>query len=88
MDPLTPRLLGMKVTLEHAPSLLIVDGHILNKNLSILGYSKKWVMKQVEKQGAQSLNDVFLAQVDSKGNLFVDLYEDKKGKKSSEKLDK
>lgn len=78
LEPITPRLLGMKVKLEHAPSLLIVDGHILNKNLSILGYSKKWLMKEIKKQGAQSLNDVFLAQVDSKRNLFVDLYEDKR----------
>lgn len=78
LEPITPRLLGMKVTLEQAPSLLIVDGHILNKNLSILGYSKKWLMKEIEKQGAQSLKDVFLAQVDSKGNLFVDFYKDKK----------
>lgn len=78
LEPITPRLLGMKVTLEQAPSLIIVDGHILNKNLSILGYSKKWLMKEIQKQGAKSVNDVFLAQVDSNGNVFVDLYEDKK----------
>jgi uncharacterized membrane protein YcaP (DUF421 family) len=83
LEPITPRLLGMKVTLEHTPSLLVVDGHILNKNLSILGYSKNWLMKEIEKQGAQSLDNVFLAQVDSNGNLFVDLYEDKKQKSSS-----
>lgn len=84
LEPITPRLLGMKVTLEHAPSLLIADGHILNKNLSTLGYSKKWLMKEIKKQGAKSLNDVFLAQVDSKGNLFIDIYEDK-NQKNSEK---
>ncbi|HWK23689.1 MAG TPA: DUF421 domain-containing protein [Ureibacillus sp.] len=83
LEPITPNLLGMKVKLEHAPSLLIVDGHILNKNLSTLGYSKKWLMKEIEKQGAHSLNDVFLAQVDSKGSLFVDMYKDKKQKDKS-----
>lgn len=76
LEPITPRLLGMKLTLEHAPTLLVVDGHILNKNMSTLGYSKKWLMQEIQKQGAQSLKDVFLAQVDSKGNLFVDLYQD------------
>lgn len=84
LEPITPRLLGMKVTLEQAPSLLIVDGHILNKNLSILGYSKKWLMKEIKKQGAQTLKDVFMAQVDSKGNLFVDLYKDKKQQNEGE----
>lgn len=86
LEPITSRLLGMKVTLEHAPSLLIVDGHILKENISTLGYSKKWLIKEIEKQGAQSLNDVFLAQVDSKGNLFVDLYEDKNPKGNSESI--
>jgi uncharacterized membrane protein YcaP (DUF421 family) len=76
LEPITPRLLGMKMTLEHSPSLLIVDGHILNKNLTILGYSEQWLIKEIKKQGAQSLNEVFLAQIDSNGNLFVDLYED------------
>jgi uncharacterized membrane protein YcaP (DUF421 family) len=77
LEPITPRLLGRKVTMEHAPSLLVVDRHILSSNLSALGYSKKWLMKEIKKRGAHSLNDIFLAQVDSKGNLFVDLYEDK-----------
>lgn len=77
LDPLTPRLLGMKVELEHAPSLLIVDGQILNKNLSTLGYSKQWLMKELEKQGIFSIGEVFLAQIDSKGNIFVDQYSDK-----------
>lgn len=88
LDPITPRLLGMKVALEHAPSLLVVDGHILNENLSSLGYSKKWLMKELEKKGAQSLKAVFLAQVDSKGTLFVDFYDDKKKKNNSENQDK
>ena len=76
LQTITPRLLGMKVTMEHAPTLLVADGHILNKNLKILGYTKKWLMKEIQKHGAQSLQDVFLAQVDSDGNLYVDLYKD------------
>ncbi|RHW37416.1 DUF421 domain-containing protein [Lysinibacillus yapensis] len=84
LEPITPKTLGMKVKLEHAPSLLVVDGHILNKNLSILGYSKKWLMKELEKKGAKSLQDVFLAQVDSSGKLFVDVYKDKKVKNHEE----
>lgn len=88
LEPITPRLLGMKVTLEQAPSLLIVDGHILFDNLSKTGYSKKWLMKEIEKQGAQSLKDVFIAQVDAKGNLFVDLYKDQKQNNSNQMQNK
>ncbi|MEL4025043.1 DUF421 domain-containing protein [Lysinibacillus endophyticus] len=76
LEAITPRLLGIKVKLEHAPTLLVVDGHLLSKNMKILGHSRKWLMKEIQKHGAHSLQDVFLAQVDSNGNLYVDLYED------------
>lgn len=81
VEPITPQILGMKVTVEKAPSLLIVDGHILFDNLSTTGYTKKWLMKEIEKKGATSIKDVFIAQVDSKGTLYVDLYKDKKATK-------
>ncbi len=77
VEPITPSLLGMKVKLEHAPTLLIVDGHILSKNLSALGYTEEWLLKKIKKQGAKSIDDIFIAQVDSKGSLYVDLYKDK-----------
>lgn len=76
-SPITPRLLGMVVEQEHAPSLLIVDGNILENNLSTLGYSEEWLIGEVQKQGASNIEDVFLAQIDSKGELYVDLYNDK-----------
>ncbi|WP_102344961.1 DUF421 domain-containing protein [Bacillus sp. Marseille-P3661] len=72
--PITPHILGMALEQEHAPTLLIVDGNILNKNLSTLGYSHGWLLQEIQKQGAANFDDVFLAQVDSKGNLYVDLY--------------
>ncbi|MEL4024852.1 DUF421 domain-containing protein [Lysinibacillus endophyticus] len=77
VEPITPSFLGMKVKLEHAPTLLIVDGHILSKNLSALGYTEEWLQKKIKKQGAQSIDDIFIAQVDSNGSLYVDLYKDK-----------
>ncbi|MFP3919897.1 DUF421 domain-containing protein [Lysinibacillus telephonicus] len=77
LEPITPRLLGLKVQMEHAPSLLIVDGHILDKKLTILGYSNNWLQNEIQKHGAKSTNEVFLAQIDANGNLFVDLYSKK-----------
>lgn len=77
LDPITPNFLGIKVKKEEAPSLLIADGHILHENLETLGYTKKWLLQEVRKQGAADEKDVFIAQVDAKKKLFVDLYEDK-----------
>lgn len=77
LQPITPQTLHLKIHQEQAPTLLIVDRHILEKNLSTLKYSKEWLMEEIRKYGASDINDVFLAQVDSKGKLYVDLYNDK-----------
>ncbi|MFC6332737.1 DUF421 domain-containing protein [Paenibacillus septentrionalis] len=75
-EPLTASLLGMKINKEHAPSLLIVDGHILHENLGLLNLDKQWLTKEIKKQGAYDEKDVFIAQIDSNKQLYVDLYQD------------
>lgn len=75
-QPVTPQMLKMVLKQEKAPTLLIVDGQILYKNLATLGYTEEWLMKEIRKQGATNTDEVFLAQVSSDGELFVDLYED------------
>ena len=77
LEPITPNFLGIKLKKEGAPTLLIMDGHILVENLSRLGYTNKWLLQEIRKQGAANVKDVFIAQVDAKKNLYVDLYEDK-----------
>ncbi|MDY0407901.1 DUF421 domain-containing protein [Virgibacillus soli] len=76
-QPVTPKVLGMVVQQESSPSLLIVDGHVLEKNLSRLGYTKNWLETEIKNQGANSVQEVFLAQVDANGKLYVDVYNDK-----------
>lgn len=76
VEPVTPQSLGLKVPNEQAPALLIVDGHLLEKNMSALNLSKQWIMQEIKKQGANDETEVFLAQVDSNKNLYVDLYTD------------
>lgn len=78
-QPVTPQMLKMVLKQEKAPTLLIVDGQILYKNLATLGYTEEWLMKEIRKQGATNTDEVFLAQVSSDGELFVDLYEDHNG---------
>src|SRR5699024_5597216 len=75
---LTPNDMGVKVEPEHhKPSLVIIDGQLLEKHLNYLGYTKEWLLGETIKQGAEDFNDVFLAQIDSKGHVYVDLYNDK-----------
>ena len=72
-NPLTPSDIGLPVESEHVPTLIIMDGYVLSKRLQYLGFSEQWLMGEVMKQGADDFKDVFLAQIDSMGNVHVDL---------------
>jgi uncharacterized membrane protein YcaP (DUF421 family) len=75
-EPVTPKTLGLYVEQEHDPRIVIIDGHVMNKTLTEMGYSADWLLGEVMKQGAKSFEDVFVAQLDSTGNVYVDLYDD------------
>lgn len=74
---LTPKDMGLRMKEDHAPSLIIIDGTLLEKRLRSLGYTKDWLLSEIKKKGANTFEDVFLAQVNSNGNVYVDLYDDK-----------
>lgn len=74
---LTPKDLGLVVEEDHEPRLVIMDGNVMEKSLNDYGYTKEWLLGEIMKQGAKDFSEVFLAQIDSKGNVYVDLYNDK-----------
>lgn len=74
-QPLTPRHLGIKVGPEQEPQSVIMDGQILDEPLATLGLNRQWLNTELEKLGV-ALENVYLGQVDSYGQLFVDLYDD------------
>lgn len=75
-QPLTASQLGLTVNMEHGPAIVVMDGNIMRKSLKSLGYSSEWLKGEIQKQGASEYEDVFLAQIDSNGNVYVDLYND------------
>lgn len=74
-QPLTPKHLGIQVAPEQEPQLVIEDGEVLNEPLATMGLSRGWLNTELEKAGVL-LENVFLGQVDSYGQLFLDLYDD------------
>lgn len=74
-QPVTASMLNIPVTREHGPTILIMDGKVMKKSIDKLGFTVEWLQEEIKKQGAQNISDVFLAQLDSKGQLYVDLYE-------------
>jgi uncharacterized membrane protein YcaP (DUF421 family) len=75
-QPLTPKHLGIKVAPEQEPQIVIMDGKIMDEPLATIGLSRQWLNTELEKLGV-AIENVFLGQVDSYGQLDVDLYDDK-----------
>ena len=73
--PVTSYDLGKKLGAKSEPQAVILDGNILNEGLTNAGLNQGWLSTQLEIQGV-SLENVFLGQVDSSGDLYVDLYDD------------
>ncbi len=74
--PVSSYDLGMKVAPQTEPQTVILDGNILNEPLSSLGVNREWLGIQLETMGV-SLDNVFIGQVDSSGDLYLDLFDDK-----------
>ena len=74
--PLTPKDLNMKTANEKEPQTVIMDGKILNEPLATIGRNRGWLQTELEKLGV-TIENVFLGQVNSYGELTVDLFDDK-----------
>ncbi len=74
-QPVTPHHLGQKVAPQTEPETVILDGKILDGNLGNIGLNRSWLNLQLERSEIL-LSNVFLAQVDSSGDLYIDLYDD------------
>jgi uncharacterized membrane protein YcaP (DUF421 family) len=75
-QPLTPNHLGIKVGPEQEPQTVIMDGKIMDEPLSTIGLNRRWLFTELEKMGLAAEN-IFLGQVDTYGQLYVDVFDDK-----------
>ena len=73
--PVTPYDLGKQVATKTEPQPVILDGNILDEGLTNAGLNRGWLTTQLEIKGV-SLENVFLGQVDSSGDLYVDIFDD------------
>lgn len=75
-QPLTPKGLGIKVANEQEPQTVIIDGKIMDEPLATSGLSRGWLATELEKIGV-SIENVFIGQVNSYGQLTADCFDDK-----------
>jgi uncharacterized membrane protein YcaP (DUF421 family) len=73
--PVTPHDLKQKVAPASEPQTVILDGTILDEPLSTIGLNRDWLKVQLSTAGV-SIDNVFIGQVDSSSDLFIDLFDD------------
>lgn len=56
---------------RYLPSEIISDGKIMINNLKELGLSEAWVMEQLNQNNTKNVKDVFYAELQEDGTLFV-----------------
>jgi uncharacterized membrane protein YcaP (DUF421 family) len=71
--PLTPADLHLATEYAGLPTVLINDGILLKDALKSLNLTQAWLMHQLAKQNITDVQAVSLAQLDTVGNLYVDL---------------
>ena len=52
------------------PVILIDDGRVLKKNLSVYGRDENWLKQELKRQGLSSPQDAFLLTLDEQGSVF------------------
>jgi uncharacterized membrane protein YcaP (DUF421 family) len=75
--PSTPHDFEQKVAPQGPPQTVILDGNIILESLCNLGLNEAWLQNQLDNLEV-GLNNVFIGQVNSSGELYVDLFDDLK----------
>ncbi|KRG09478.1 DUF421 domain-containing protein [Lederbergia galactosidilytica] len=75
-QPITPADLQLEVAPEKVPQTVIMEGKIIDIGLTSRGLNRSWLEIELEKLGV-ALENVYLGQVDTYGQLTVDIYDDK-----------
>jgi uncharacterized membrane protein YcaP (DUF421 family) len=73
--PVTPHDMGNQVAPQSQPQTVIMDGNVIDESLSNMGLNRNWLNAQLENVGV-SLDNVFVGQADSSGELYIDLFDD------------
>ncbi len=70
-QPLTPSDMSITPDYKGLTRDLIMDGKILDNNLSYINKNERWLRKQLLHYGVHDLKEVFYAGLDSSDNLYV-----------------
>jgi uncharacterized membrane protein YcaP (DUF421 family) len=72
-QPLTPEDMNISTQYEGIPTNLVVDGKLDMDALRSVNLTKAWLEYQLKKKKIMNIEDIFIAQLDTQGNLFIDM---------------
>ncbi len=75
-QPVTPKDMNMPTQYVGLPVQVILEGEVIRENLLKFGISLTWLLSELKKQGITDIKDIFVASLDTSGNLYVDRYDD------------
>lgn len=76
-QPLTPQDLNISTPYSGMPTNIIVDGVLDTDALRSIHLTRAWLEYHLRKNKIDRLEDIFLAQLDTQGNLFIDMKDNK-----------
>ncbi len=75
-QPVTPQDLNIPTDYQGIDTELIYDGVVVEQNLKQVNLDRAWLDNQLKNQGIYDPSEVFLANLNAQGNLYVDKYQD------------
>lgn len=72
----TAKNLNLTTKYKGLPTTLIREGKFEDESLKSVGITKSWLMTQLHAQNIGGISEVFLAQMDTSGQLYIDLVKD------------
>ena len=69
-QPVTAAQMGVTPDDTGYFSILINNGRIIDKNLKRMGRDERWLQKQLQQRGAQSVQDVYLLMLNYAGQIY------------------
>ncbi len=76
-QPLTPKDMNMKTKYKGISTEIIYNGVVVENNLKQVKKDRKWLETELKNQGIKDISEVFYAELETSGKLYVDKYKDK-----------
>ncbi|MCP3794147.1 DUF421 domain-containing protein [Paenibacillus sp. CH40] len=74
-QPVTLKDLNIQQLPEKEPTAVIMDGQLMEQQMAYMGVTQQWLDAKL-KEKSLTVKDVFFAQVDPQGELYIDQYSD------------